>query len=552
MNGIKLRVAMDEPDLSKIPMPEAKLGFGKVGHKARLVPNGHPGEEEPELPAQPTPIAVKKVKFDGNLICLGLGSVWECAFPMLVKHLSLDLKKVTLIDMLDRTDVIREWLDKGAIFERIDVTRETFQKTMEQFCHEGDILLNLAYDVDVIDELHYCADHKVIYLNTSIEEWDNVLSSDKTAYEKSLYARRQQVDEYTGHFKNTTTAILEMGANPGMISIFLKQGLLDLAKAKKKKFSGDFAELARDIGVKVALDTERDTQIVIKAREVGEFVGTWSCLGLLEEATSPAELGWGTHELEVPKDATVPTKGPKNQIFLHQMGMNTRVRGFVPCDPKRPCIDIGEPHTSNTSSGFDTGEGEGQQINGVLIRHGEAYSISHFLTTKDGKYRPTVYYCYTPCDATVASLQELRANDYKELPHQRIAYENDILEGADTLGIMLGGYDDKHVWWCGSSLNIDDARKLAPLQNATSIQVACGVVAGLMYAIENPNLGVIDPEDIPHDYVLNISKPYLGTFISKEFDWTPQKFATNYFPERKDLEQNKKDLWCFQNFIDNQ
>jgi homospermidine synthase len=388
-------------------------------------------------------------------------------------------------------------------------------------------------------------------LNTSIEEWENVLSPAKSVEDKSLYARRQEVDKYTGGFGKSTTAILDCGANPGMISIFMKQGLLDLAKAKGVKFSGDFAELARKLGVKVVLDTERDTQIVTKPRQVGEFVGTWSIIGLHEEATSPAELGWGTHEIEVPKDATIPKTGPKNQIFLHRMGMNTNVRGFVPCDPKRKDLKYsGEPDTSTVSSGYDTGEGDGQQIDGVLIRHGEAYTISKFLTTKDGSYRPTVYYCYTPCDSTIASLQELRANDYCKLPHQRIAYDNDISEGSDTLGVMIGGYDDKHIWWCGSSLNIDDAKKLAPLQNATSVQVACGVVAGLLYAIKNPNMGVLNPEDVPHDFVIEVTKPYLGTFISQEYDWFPTKFRTNYFPENKDLEPDKKEKWCFQNFTD--
>ena len=50
-----------------------------------------------------------------------------------------------------------------------------------------------------------------------------------------------------------------------------------------------------------------------------------------------------------------------------------------------------------------------------------------------------------------------------------------------------------------------------------------------MWMIENPARGVCVPDDLPHDYVLDISKPYLGKFISMASDWTPLKHYTNVF-----------------------
>jgi homospermidine synthase len=515
--------------------------------EVKMVPNGHAGEEEPQLIAKPAPIAKVKPRFDGDICCIGLGSVWECMFPLLVKHLDLDLTKVVLVDMLDRRKVIQQWIDAGCRFEQEQVLPENFEAFMEDHFEPGDLCIDLAYDISCVEILQWCRDNEVLYINTSIEEWDFTDGFDKRdAEEKSLYARRQEIDaimhEWTG---GEATAVLEYGANPGLISAFAKQGIRDLAKKKKVEFNGDYAELARKLKVKVMIDTERDTQRMTRPRESGEFVGTWSCCGLLEEATSPAELGWGTHEGKPPVDATVPDHGPKNQIFLHTMGMNTRVRGFVPPPHDADYADeVGDNKTEPISA-------DGQ-IMGVLIRHGEAYTISDFFTTEDGKYRPTVYYCYMPCDATQASLQELRANDYKPLCQQRIAYENEIEYGSDVLGIMIGGYDDEHVWWCGSSLCIEDARKLIPLQNATSIQVAIGFTAAICYAIENPNEGVINPEDIPEEYILKIAKPYLGEFISKEYSWTPVDNNTNYFPERKECDPDEKNIWKFANFLDRQ
>jgi homospermidine synthase len=122
-------------------------------------------------------------------------------------------------------------------------------------------------------------------------------------------------------WKDATTAVIEHGANPGLISHFVKQGLLDIAARAiaEKKFSPkdskelgdhaekkDFARLAKKLGVKVIHCSERDTQITNRPKDVNEFVGTWSIEGLREEGTAPAEMGWGTHEKKLPALAHEP------------------------------------------------------------------------------------------------------------------------------------------------------------------------------------------------------------------------------------------------------
>jgi homospermidine synthase len=513
-----------------------------------LVDNGQAGEVEPKVIAKPAPIAAKVYDFAGNIVFFGFGGVAECTLPILLRHLNIDLHKVTIIDMLDKSEVLKDWISKGITFVQLQVVEKNYKDVMKKYLKAGDLLIDVCYDIACTELIQYCRDNKIFYINTSIEEWNYTDGYDKrTPFDKSLYARNQEVDAQIQGWEDNdgATAILDMGANPGLISHFMKQGLIDLANSKKVSTKStnrnDYAELAKALGVKVVLDTERDTQISIQPKEVDEFVNTWSPLGLVEEATSPAELGWGTHEDQKPDFSVIPKKGPKNQLFISQMGMHTFVRGFVPADPKMPVAE-GEIRV------------DGYEIMGNLIRHGEAYSISDYLTTEDGSYRPTVYYCYLPSDSTVASLREFasqnycRDNDYK--PHrQRILYEHEILKGSDTLGCMIGGYDDDHVWWCGTSLNIEDARILAPLQNATTIQVAIGLTAGICWMIENPEKGVVRPEDLDTDFILNIAKPYLGTFISQEYEWSPFKNYQNTFGERTDNELDKTNRWGFQNFL---
>ena len=71
----------------------------------------------------------------------------------------------------------------------------------------------------------------------------------------------------------------------------------------------DFARLAQKLGVRVIHCSERDTQVANRAKEVNEFVGTWSIEGLREEGTAPVEIAWGTHENKFPPLAHTPPYG---------------------------------------------------------------------------------------------------------------------------------------------------------------------------------------------------------------------------------------------------
>ena len=225
-------------------------------------------------------------------------------------------------------------------------------------------------------------------------------------------------------------------------------------------------------------------------------------------------MGWGTHEKELPDFAYEHEEGPKNQICLARMGVNTWVVSWVP----------------------------DSTIHGMVVRHGEAFSLSDRLTVWDGDqaiYRPTVHYAYCPSDSAIASLNELRGTDYRLQSKLRIL-SNDIIEGRDILGALIMGHPFKS-WWVGSALDIHTARKLVPGQNATTVQVGISVVAAVCWMIQNPNRGVLAPEDLPHEYVLK--------FISKPADWTPLKHYTNAFVGHNNPAIDRDDPWQFKNFL---
>ena len=460
--------------------------------------------------------------------------------PILFKHIRVPARNVTVMDFENRAEKLRKWTSKGVRFVRGRITEENMGSVLARHLGPGDLLIDLAWNIDACEILDWCHRHGVLYINTSTELWDPYAGGPKQhPTEKTLYWRHMNVRRMMAKWKGPgATAVIEHGANPGLISHFTKQGLLDIAaaalaekkfKAKKAEKVAEFARthawnhLSRELGVKVIHCSERDTQISDKPKLVDEFVNTWSIEGFREEGQTTAEMGWGTHEKWLPPFAHKHKEGPKNQICLAQMGINVWVRSFVP---------------------------DNWTILGMVVRHGEAFTISDKLTVwKKGKavYRPTMHYAYCPCDEAISSLNEMRGYNYKLNENQRIM-NDEITSGADVLGALIMGHD-YNSWWVGSDLSIEESRRLVPHQNATTMQVAISVVAALLWMVENPERGVVVPDELPHEYILGISKPYLGTFISTPSDWTPLKHYTSPFPGYTKPDFDRKDPWQFKNFL---
>ena len=118
------------------------------------------------------------------------------------------------------------------------------------------------------------------------------------------------------------------------------------------------------------------------------------------------------------------------------------------------------------------------------------------------------------------SLHEMfgRAGKLQEDVH--ILDENEIVDGIDELGVLLYGHS-KNAYWYGSQLSIEETRALAPYQNATGLQVTSAVLAGMVWALENPNAGIVEADEMDFRRCLEVQMPYLGPVIGAYTDWTP-------------------------------
>lgn len=463
----------------------------------------------------------KHVRFEGKLVMVGFGSVGQAMLPLLLRHIDITPQQITIVSANEDGKIAHEF---GVEFVLHCLTDADYLSILEPRLDEGDFLLNLSVDVSSLALIKMCWRRGILYLDTCIEPWLGGYDNPSlTLSQRSNYALREAVLSFRPDRRSGPTAVLTQGANPGLASIFVKQALLsvaadnDIAVAKPVSYE-DWADLALRLNIRTIHIAERDTQTTAQRKQRDEFVNTWSVVGFVAESLQAAELGWGSHERHWPADAARHGFGCDAAIYLSRPGAATYVRSWTPC---------------------------AGAYRGFLITHGESISIADHLTLRDKAqviYRPTVHYAYHPCDDAVLSLHELAGKNWHLQSRQRIL-RDDITDGMDELGVLLMG-NDRGVYWYGSRLTIQQARRLAPYNSATSMQVVAGILGGLVWAMRNPSAGIVEPDDIDYESVLEIAKPYLGELVGVYGDWTPLRGRSRLFDEDTD----HSDPWQFKNF----
>ncbi|HYE50359.1 MAG TPA: saccharopine dehydrogenase C-terminal domain-containing protein [Azospirillaceae bacterium] len=452
----------------------------------------------------------KYVSLPGRLVIVGFGSIGQGVLPLILRHVEIEAERITIVTADDRGHAEAD--EYGVRFIKEPLTRDNYVRVIKPLLGKGDFLLNLSVDVSSLSLVELCHEVGALYLDTCIEPWPGGYTDpNATPSERSNYGLREKALEFRRRNDGKgPTAVLTHGANPGLVSHFVKKALLNIAAdlgmaVETPRTRQEWAELARTLEVKVVHIAERDTQVSSKPKRRGEFVNTWSIDGFVSEGCQPAELGWGSHEKHFPKDGSRHEAGCGAAIFLNRPGVTVRVRTWTPQEGP---------------------------FHGFLITHGESISISDYYTVRNDfevLYRPTAHYAYHPCDDAVKSIHEFAGKNYVQQKEQRLLMK-EIVDGIDELGVLLAGHR-KGAYWYGSQLSVQEARELCPHNNATSLQVCVAVLAGLVWAIENPDRGVVEPDEMDFERCLEVCMPYLGPVVGKYTDWTPLEGRNKLFPE---------------------
>ena len=462
-------------------------------------------------------------RIDGPLVMIGFGSIGRGTLPLILRHINFDRAQFTVIE--PSGEFAGMLAEHGIKHLQLALTADNFAEVLRGLFPNGKgFIVNLSVDVDSIELMKLCQQLGVQYIDTVVEPWPGFyFNSPLPNAERTNYPLREKVRALGKTYPGGPTAVSCCGANPGMVSWLLKEALLRLAadtgvKADPKT-QQDWALLAMTLGVNGVHIAERDTQVSARPKPQGTFVNSWSVDGLLSEGYQPAELGWGTHEKKLPPNGHRFKSGPGYAIWIDRAGADTRVRSW--------CPDVGPQF-------------------GLVVTHNESLSITDYYTVWDGPkalYRPTCHYAYHPCPDAILSLHE--TNGAGQLPEKKhILTADEITSGGDDLGVFLYGHA-KGAMWYGSRLTIEEARALAPYQNATGMQVTSAVLAAMVWVAENPNKGFVEADEMDHARCLDVQRPYLGRIECHYTDWTPLQNRINRFAEDRD----ESDPWQFTNFL---
>ena len=467
-------------------------------------------------------------KITGPVVLIGFGSIGRGILPLIERHFDFDKERFTVIDPVDTH---RRLLDeRGVAFLKEKLTPDNYRQVLTPLLTKGGgqpFIVNLSVDVSSLAIMKLARELKALYVDTVVEPWpgfyfDKSMGNDA----RTNYALRETILDERSKNPGGTTAVSCVGANPGMVSWFVKQALIDIAKDtgaldKEPQTRAEWGALAQKLCVKGIHIAERDTQRAREPKPRNVFVNTWSVEGFVSEGMQPAELGWGTHEKALPDIGRTHSSGCGAAIYLLSPGANTRVRSWTP--------------TPGPQYGF-------------LVTHNEAISIADYLTVRDaaGKpaYRPTCNYAYHPADDAVLSLHEMFGQAGKMQDSWKILDEHEIVDGIDELGVLLYGHK-KNAYWYGSQLSVEETRDLAPYQNATGLQVSSAALAGMVWALENPEAGIVEADEVDYKRCLEVQLPYLGPVKGYYTDWTPLQGRPGMFPE--DIDES--DPWQFKNIL---
>lgn len=440
------------------------------------------------------------VRFENKILIIGCGAVAQCTIPLLFKHIPIKPHNILVIDFVDNRVFIADAVQNGLIFIQEKITQDNFKTILGNYLNSGDICIDLANQVDTYDVLSWCLARNILYLNTNLNNWHN---EPIPLYE--LYRNIKKLAEQSKN--NSATAIISHGANPGLVSSFVKQALCDITQTVIAKphathdvrrleqalMNNDYPRLAQALDIKTIHIAEQDSQSGINNHKYAtEFLNTWSVIEFITECIANVEFSWGTHELKVPADGMVID----NIALINTRALNVKLRSWVPY----------------------------QEIVGIVPPHDETLTIADYLTISNDTgvaYRPTVLFVYHVCPQADYSLKELESLNFVPQAQQRIL-KSELTSGSEKMGSLLMG-NGATSWWTGSILTLEESNKILPNHNATVLQVSAGVIAALIEMIKKPAMGIRFPEDLDHEVILNHAKPYLGDFVSQPVQWKPHK-----------------------------
>src|ERR1700686_5370914 len=222
-------------------------------------------------------------KIAAPIVMIGFGSIGKGTLPLIERHFDYDKSRFVVIDPEDKDRKLLD--DRGIRFIHQAVTRENYRTLLKPLLTEGGgqgFCVNLSVDTSSLAIMEFCREIGALYIDTVVEPWPGFYFDSKLGPEaRSNYALRESVLAARRKKPGGPPAVPCCGANPGMVSWFVKQAVLNVAtdiglKFKEPKTRAEWGRLAKKAGIKGIHIAERDTQRAKQPKPMDTFVNTWS------------------------------------------------------------------------------------------------------------------------------------------------------------------------------------------------------------------------------------------------------------------------------------
>ncbi|MBU0580623.1 MAG: saccharopine dehydrogenase NADP-binding domain-containing protein, partial [Candidatus Margulisbacteria bacterium] len=140
-------------------------------------------------------MVMTKEKYSGKILIIGCGAVAQCAIPLIIKHIDIPLKNITIMDYEDYQDKVKDTLAKGVKYVFGKIVKENMAQELAKYVGSGDMIIDLAFNIDCLEILQWCHDRNILYVNASVEEWDPFAGQDsrdprgRTLYHRHMLLR---------------------------------------------------------------------------------------------------------------------------------------------------------------------------------------------------------------------------------------------------------------------------------------------------------------------------------------------------------------------------
>jgi len=170
-------------------------------------------------------------KITGPIVMIGFGSIGKGVLPLIERHFDFDGARFVIVDPNDADRALAD--ERGIRFIKAAVTRDNYKELLGPLLTDGEgqgFCVNLSVDTSSLDIMRFCREIGALYVDTVVEPWTGFYFDSKLGPEaRTNYALRETVLAERLANPGGVTAVSCCGANPGMVSWFVKRALVNLA-----------------------------------------------------------------------------------------------------------------------------------------------------------------------------------------------------------------------------------------------------------------------------------------------------------------------------------